>query len=166
MNERSRKFLKAAEDELQKKFGYKKKYKSGNVGRLSLGTPHHLSDADFDNTMGNPYRDKAYYVAAKDYADGGRLSDVGPDHSSYHKDHAYKLYPYENSSWGYRCGEYLPKSDIYKGDKAFEKAIDDADFEIDNYNDDNYEYEKGGRGWHLKDDVDESIRRVIRNVLR
>ena len=30
----------------------------------------------------------------------------------------------------------------------------------------NYEYEKGGRGWHLKDDLDESIRRAIHKVLR
>ena len=30
---------------------------------------------------------------------------------------------------------------------------------------DNYEYEPNGRGWYLKDNMDESIRRTIRKVL-
>ena len=38
--------------------------------------------------------------------------------------------------------------------------------EIENYRQGNYEYEPNGRGWHLKDNIDESIRRAIREVLR
>lgn len=33
-------------------------------------------------------------------------------------------------------------------------------------NNGNYEYEPNGRGWHLKDNMDESIRRAIRKVLK
>ncbi len=38
--------------------------------------------------------------------------------------------------------------------------------EIENYYKGNYEYEPNGRGWHLKDNMDESIRRAIRKALR
>ena len=38
--------------------------------------------------------------------------------------------------------------------------------DTENYLNGNYEYEPNGRGWHLKDNMDESIRRAIRNSLR
>lgn len=38
--------------------------------------------------------------------------------------------------------------------------------DIRNYNYDNYEYEPNGGGWHLRDGVDESIRRAIKKVLQ
>lgn len=37
--------------------------------------------------------------------------------------------------------------------------------EMSDYFNGNYEYEPNGRGWHLKDNMDESIRKAIRKVL-
>ena len=42
---------------------------------------------------------------------------------------------------------------------------DDANKELNNFYKHNYEYEPNGRGWHLKDNMDESIRKAIRKVL-
>ena len=38
--------------------------------------------------------------------------------------------------------------------------------EMENFANGNYEYEPNGRGWHLKDGMNESIRRAIRDILR
>ena len=146
-NERSRRFAKAAEDALNRDYGYEKAYKSGNKGSLSFSTPHSRSDYQYDDDMGNPNRDKAHYVAAKDYADGGRLSDVGP--AWRFDDHSYIEYPDKESSWGYRLGDRKPKSDIYKGDTKFRDAIDKGESELNHYRNGDYEYQKG-KGWQLK----------------
>lgn len=42
----------------------------------------------------------------------------------------------------------------------------DDEKEIGDFVKGKYEYEPNGRGWHLKDNMDESIRRAIKNALR
>ncbi len=150
-NDRSRKFAQAAEDALNRDYGYEKTYASGNKGSLRFSTPHNMSDSVYDDAMGRYVTDKANFIAAKDYSDGGRLSDVGPRGGWGYRDHGYKLYDDPESSWGYHCGDkYLPKSDIYKGDKNFKNAIDKAEQELNHYHKDDYDYEPNGRGWHLR----------------
>ena len=54
------------------------------------------------------------------------------------------------------------------GNPNSEKAVNaynTAKTEMQNFKKDNYEYEPNGRGWYLKDNMDESIRRAIRKVL-
>ncbi len=150
-NDRSRKFAQAAEDALNRDYGYEKTYASGNKGSLRFSTPHNMSDSVYDDAMGRHVTDKANFIAAKDYSDGGRLSDVGPRGGWGYRDHGYKLYDGPESSWGYHCGDkYLPKSDIYKGDKNFKNAINKAEQELNHYHKDDYDYEPNGRGWHLR----------------
>lgn len=48
------------------------------------------------------------------------------------------------------------------GERVPQRAKDD----LGNYLKGNYDYEQNGQGWHLKDNMDESIRRAIRKVLR
>ena len=55
-----------------------------------------------------------------------------------------------------------PKDKI--SDKLMSKW-DDANKELDNFYKHNYEYEPNGRGWHLKDNLDEAIHRAIRKAL-
>lgn len=148
-NERSRRFAKAAEDALNREYGYEKTYKSGNKGSLGFSTPHDRPDYEYDDIMRNPSADKAHFVAAKEYADGGRLSDVGPRGGWGYNEHSYVHYPDERSSWGYRCGERRPKSDIYKGDAKFRDAINKGEADLKHYYNDDYEYVKG-KGWQLK----------------
>lgn len=148
-NERSRRFAKAAEDALNRDYGYDKTYKSGNKGSLSFSTPHDRHDSDYDDVMRNPNSPKAHFVADKVYQDGGRISDVGPRGGWGYNDHTYIEYPDKESSWGYRLGDRVPKSDIYKGDSKFRNAIDKGESELNHYYDDDYEYNKG-KGWQLK----------------
>lgn len=162
-NERSRRFAKAAEDALNRDYGYKKSYKSGNTGELRFTTGHNRPDYQYDDQMGNPYADKAHFVASKDYADGGHLAIVGP-RNRWDSDHSFVEYPDENSSWGYRCGEYRPNSDIYKGDTKYRDAINKGNAELKHYHNNDYEYQKG-KGWQLKDQ-NESINRKIDRIVR
>ena len=53
-------------------------------------------------------------------------------------------------------------------DKISDKLMSkwhDANKELNNFYQHNYEYEPNGRGWHLKDNMDEAIRRAIRKAL-
>ena len=50
-------------------------------------------------------------------------------------------------------------------DEVFRGKYGAAKREFDRYDNDNYEYEPNGRGWYLKDNMDEAIRRAIRKVL-
>ena len=147
-NERSRRFAKAAEDALNRDYGYKKAYKSGNKGELTFSTPHDRHDIDYDNIMGNPYAHKASSVASKEYWDGGRLTDVGP-RKPWDNDYAYVHHRDPESSWGFRCGDRKPLSDIHKGDSKFRDAINKGNEELNHYYDNDYEYQKG-KGWQLK----------------
>ena len=151
-NARSRKFVKAAEDALNRDFGYEKEYNSGNKGKLRFSTPHNLSDTEYDDRMGREATKKAHFVASKTYADGGRLTDVGPRGGWGYNDHSFVEYDNPDSPWGvsYDSDKYLPKSDIYKGDRRFRDAIDRGERELNDYHNSNYEYEPNGRGWHLK----------------
>lgn len=152
-NERSRRFMKAAEDALNRDYGYEKEYKSGNKGSLRFTTPHNRSDMDYDDDMRNQHREKAHYVASKDYTDGGRLSYVGPRGSFDDDEHSYIHYRDKDSSWGYRLGKRVPTSDIYKGDKKFRDAVNTADDELRNFKDGNYKYDSikdGGEGKWIK----------------
>lgn len=58
--------------------------------------------------------------------------------------------------------------EFFDGNPNSEKAVNaynTAKTEMQNFKKDNYEYEPNGRGWYLKDNMDESIRRAIRKVL-
>lgn len=57
-----------------------------------------------------------------------------------------------------------PKYD-YSRRRCDDETYDNATKDMRDYWDGNYEYEPNGRGWHLKDNMDESIRRAIRKVL-
>ena len=149
-NERSRRFAKAAEDTLNRDFGYNRTYKSGNKGSLRFSTPHDRPDYQYDDDMGyTNNRRKVHFVADKTYPDGGRISDVGPRGGWGYDDHTYIEYPDKDSSWGYRLGDRVPKSDIYKGDAKFKDAINKGESEIRHYRNGDYEYQKG-KGWELK----------------
>lgn len=149
-NERSRKFAEAARDALNRDYGYKKDYASGNRGELIFVTPYYMSDSDYSCAMTQDVGEKANFIATKVYSDGGVLSDIGPRGGWGYRDHGFKHHKDPKSSWWYRCGDYLPKSDIYKGDKKFRDAINKAEQELRHYNNGDYEYEPNGRGWYLK----------------
>ena len=77
-------------------------------------------------------------------------------------------YKYEG---GHEWDSYYPRrmditpEEFFDNDEAA-TAFNNSKKELSNYKKGNYEYEKGGRGWHLKDGLDESIRRAIRKVLK
>lgn len=73
-----------------------------------------------------------------------------------------KQFPY-----GVHTHERTPE-EFFDGNPNSEDAVNafnTAKDEIRNFKKGNYEYEPNGRGWHLKDNMDESIRRAIRKVL-
>lgn len=148
-NERSRRFAKAAEDALNRDYGYNKTYKSGNQGSLSFSTPHDRPDYMYDDIMGNPYSQKVHFASRKINNDGSSISDVGPRGGWGYDDHTYKVIPDERFENDFRYGERVPKSDIYKGDTKFKDAIDNGESELNHYYNDEYEYQKG-KGWTKK----------------
>lgn len=73
-------------------------------------------------------------------------------------------YEYGRRYDGY-AGQDMSPEEFFNGNQEAADSYHKANREMQNFKKGNYEYEPNGKGWQLKDNMDESIRRAIRKVL-
>lgn len=106
-----------------------------------------------------------------DYTEVGMGGDFGSTEEFAPHAAAWKHYGVASTKQfphGVYTAERTPE-EFFEGNPNADDAINaynNARGEMHNYKKGKYSYEPNGRGWHLKDDMDESIRRAIRKVLK
>lgn len=160
MRVRDKAFKKAARKAFNDQFGYE-----GENGYYKA-----KGDGESPKRYYQSYM-KTYPFTAMDFHTQARISK--PKHTDYYDDvidYGFNEPRYKNGyngkPYGYYNLNHRNIDDYYDKMGEIGRKAQKGNKEIENFRNGNYTYEPNGRGWHLKDNMDESIRRAIRNTLK